>query len=95
MLIPFFLMLRAERVPVTLRELLALLEGMQAGLADFDVEAFYFLARAALIKDERHIDRFDRVFAQCFRGLSACPVQRAKGRGHCRRSGFASLPSGT
>ncbi len=69
MLIPFFLMLRAERVPVTLRELLALLEGMEAGLVDFDVEAFYFLARAALVKDERHIDRFDRVFAQCFKGL--------------------------
>ncbi|SIR40184.1 hypothetical protein SAMN05880582_11244 [Rhizobium sp. RU20A] len=69
MLIPFFLMLRAERVPVTLRELLVLLEGMEAGLVDFDVESFYFLARAALIKDERHIDRFDRVFAQCFKGL--------------------------
>ncbi|WP_377293577.1 VWA domain-containing protein [Rhizobium sp. SG2393] len=79
MLIPFFLMLRAERVPVTLRELLALLEGMQAGLADFDVEAFYFLARAALIKDERHIDRFDRVFAQCFRGLER--VSGAEGEG--------------
>src|SRR5262249_44442981 len=35
-----------------------------------DVEDFYFLARASLIKDERHIDRFDRVFAQHFKGLS-------------------------
>src|SRR5690606_31767117 len=43
--------------------------GMKAGLAEFDVEAFYYLARAALIKDERNIDRFDQVFAHSFRGV--------------------------
>ena len=51
MLIPFFLKLRQAKVPVTLREFLDLLGGMEAGLADFDVEAFYFLARTALVKD--------------------------------------------
>ncbi|WP_165216830.1 vWA domain-containing protein [Affinirhizobium pseudoryzae] len=71
MFIPFFLRLKEARIPVTLREFLDLLEGMQAGLADFDVEAFYFLARAALVKDERHIDRFDQVFSAHFRGLAA------------------------
>ncbi|TRL37018.1 vWA domain-containing protein [Rhizobium straminoryzae] len=71
MFIPFFLALKDARIPVTLREFLDLLAGMEAGLADFDVEAFYFMARAALVKDERHIDRFDQVFAQVFRGLSA------------------------
>ena len=71
MFIPFFLKLKEARVPVTLREFLALLEGMEKGLADFDTEAFYFLARTALIKDERHIDRFDRVFAEMFGGLEA------------------------
>ncbi|MFN7011703.1 MAG: vWA domain-containing protein [Allorhizobium sp.] len=69
MFIPFFLRLKEARIPVTLREFLALLEGMEKGLADFDTEAFYFLARTALIKDERHIDRFDRVFAEMFGGL--------------------------
>ena len=69
MLLSFFLVLKAAKVPVTLREYLSLLEGMQQGLADFDVEAFYFLARTCLVKDERHIDRFDRVFAGRFRGL--------------------------
>jgi len=69
MFIPFFLRLKEAKIPVTLREFLALLEGMETGIADFDVEAFYFLARAALVKDERHIDRFDTVFSSYFRGL--------------------------
>ena len=69
MFIPFFVKLRDAGIPVTLREFLGLLEGMEAGLADFDVEAFYFLARTTLVKDERHIDRFDRIFAEFFSGL--------------------------
>jgi Uncharacterized protein conserved in bacteria len=71
MFIPFFLQLRDAKIPVTLREFLALLEGLEEGLADFDVEAFYFLARSALVKDERHIDRFDKVFSSYFRGVEA------------------------
>ncbi len=71
MLLGLFLGLRAERVPVTLREHLTLIEALQAGEAAFDVDAFYFLARAALVKDERYFDRFDRVFGQQFRGLDA------------------------
>lgn len=70
MFLPFFLKLKAAKVPVTLREFLMLMEGLQQGLADFDVEAFYFLARASLVKDERHIDRFDQVFAEHFKGLA-------------------------
>ena len=70
MFVPFFLKLRDAGIPVSLREFLALQEGMQDGLVDFDIEAFYFLARAVLVKDERHIDRFDRVFAEAFRGLA-------------------------
>ncbi|MEM8597535.1 MAG: VWA domain-containing protein [Pseudomonadota bacterium] len=64
-----FFGLRAAGVPVSLREHLTLLEAMQAGLAQFDVEDFYHLARTALVKDERHLDRYDRVFAQVFKGL--------------------------
>src|SRR4029079_16826984 len=71
MFIPFFLQLKEAKIPVTLREFLALLEGMEEGIADYDVEAFYYLARATLIKDERYIDRFDRVFADYFRGVEA------------------------
>jgi hypothetical protein len=71
MFIPFFLELKAAKVPVSLREYLSLLEGMEAGLVTYDVEGFYFLARAALVKDERHIDRFDQVFSHVFKGLEA------------------------
>lgn len=71
MFIPFFLELKAARVPVSLREYLSLLEGLDAGLVDYDVEGFYYLARAALVKDERHIDRFDQVFAHVFKGVEA------------------------
>ncbi|PST18190.1 VWA domain-containing protein [Rhizobium sp. JAB6] len=71
MFIPFFLKLRQAKVPVTLREFLSLLEGMEEGIADWDVEAFYYLARATLIKDERFIDRFDQIFADYFRGVEA------------------------
>jgi uncharacterized protein with von Willebrand factor type A (vWA) domain len=71
MFLPFFLELKAAKVPVSLREYLSLLEGLEAGIADYDVEAFYYLARAALVKDERHIDRFDQVFSHVFKGLEA------------------------
>jgi uncharacterized protein len=71
MLIGFFHDLRAAGVPVSLREYLTLLEGLDADLADREVEGFYHLARAVLVKDERHLDRFDRAFAKAFQGLAA------------------------
>lgn len=71
MFIPFFLELKAARIPVSLREYLSLLEGMEAHLVDYDVEGFYYLARTALVKDERHIDRFDQVFGHVFKGVEA------------------------
>jgi len=67
--ISFFLELRAAKVPASLREFLTLLEAMRQGVARFDIEEFYFLARAALVKDERHLDRFDLVFGHCFNGI--------------------------
>lgn len=67
----FFLGLREARVPVSLREFLTLIEGVDAGLSAYDVESFYYLSRAALVKDERHLDRFDQVFGQAFKGLEA------------------------
>ena len=71
MFLPFFLELKAAKIPVSLREYLSLLDGLEAGLVDYDVEGFYYLARSALVKDERHIDRFDQVFAHVFRGVEA------------------------
>jgi len=65
----FFAELRTAKVPVSLREYLTLMEAMRERVAAFDVEEFYFLARASLVKDERHLDRFDRVFGHCFKGI--------------------------
>ncbi|WP_323783022.1 VWA domain-containing protein [Leisingera sp.] len=72
---PFFENLRKAAIPVSLREYLTFLEGMKAGLATYDIEAFYFLARAAMVKDERNIDKFDRAFAATFKGLEAIPAE--------------------
>jgi uncharacterized protein with von Willebrand factor type A (vWA) domain len=66
-----FFSLRNAAVPVTLREYLVLLEGVERGLAMWDVEEFYFLARSSLVKDERFLDRFDQVFSHVFKGLEA------------------------
>jgi len=65
----FFLELRNNKVPATLREYLTLLEAMKQHVTDYRVEEFYYLARAALVKDEKNIDKFDQVFAKCFNGL--------------------------
>lgn len=65
----FFHELRQAKLPVTLKEYLTLLEAVEAGVAGGRVEDFYYLARAALVKDERNLDRFDQVFGHVFKGL--------------------------
>ncbi|HEX2215667.1 MAG TPA: VWA domain-containing protein, partial [Xanthobacteraceae bacterium] len=69
MFVTFFNELKAAGIPVTLREYLTLMEGMDADLAHRRVEDFYYLSRTALVKDERNLDRFDRVFGHVFKGL--------------------------
>ena len=71
MFLPFFLELKAAGVPVSLREYLTLIEALDDGMVLYDVEGFYFLARSTLVKDERFIDRYDRVFSHYFRGVEA------------------------
>ena len=69
MFVPFFENLRSAGIPVSLREYLGFLEAMRAGLVTYDVEGFYYLARTAMVKDERNLDKFDRAFAATFKGL--------------------------
>src|SRR6187401_2866963 len=69
MFVTFFTELKSAGVPVTLREYLTLMEAMDADLASRRVEDFYYLARATLVKDERNLDKFDRVFGHVFKGL--------------------------
>jgi len=75
MLIDFFYTLRAAKVPVSVREYLTLLEALQAEVVGptnpdaCSMDDFYFLARTALVKDEKHFDKFDRAFAAYFKGV--------------------------
>jgi hypothetical protein len=67
----FFLELKKVGLPVTMREYLTLMESLKADLANQNVEDFYFLSRSCLVKDERNIDKFDRVFGHVFKGLES------------------------
>ena len=69
MLIPFFYMLREGGMKTSITELLTLHEAMKRGLAGHSVDDFYFLARTTLVKDESHLDRFDRIFGAYFKGV--------------------------
>ncbi len=69
MLIPFFFKLKEAQIPVSITEFLHLLDGLRSGVARHSVDDFYYLARASLVKDERHYDRFDQVFAHFFKGV--------------------------
>ena len=75
MLIDFFYTLRAAEVPVSVKEFLTLLEALQAQVVGptnpdaCSMDDFYFLARTALVKDEKHFDKFDRAFAAYFKGV--------------------------
>ena len=71
----FFLNLRDHGVPVSLREYLTLMEGMQAGIANHSLEDFYYLSRATLVKNESNLDKFDQIFGHCFKGLDAPEAQ--------------------
>lgn len=65
----FFSELRRASVPVSIREYLTLLEGVDKGVADESLNGFYHLSRTALVKDERNLDKFDQVFGHVFRGV--------------------------
>lgn len=70
MFLRFFENLRSAKVPVSLREYLGFLEALKAGLATYDIDAFYYLGRTIMVKDERNIDKYDRAFAMTFDGLN-------------------------
>ena len=69
MFMRFFTELREARVPVTLKEYLVLMEALDRSVIDRSVEDFYYLSRATLVKDEKNLDKFDRVFGHVFKGL--------------------------
>jgi uncharacterized protein with von Willebrand factor type A (vWA) domain len=68
-LIEFFMKLKEGGVPVSIKEFMTLLEGLQKRVAWGSVDDFYLLARTCLVKDEKYFDRYDRVFGAYFRGI--------------------------
>ncbi len=75
MFVNFFLELKQQKVPVSIKEFLALMEAMDQHVADYSVDDFYYLSRSILVKDERNIDKFDRVFGHVFKGLEAAAAE--------------------
>ena len=71
MLIDFFLKLKSAKVPVTTKEYLMLIEGMQKGVVNSSIDDFYYFSRTCLVKDEANFDKFDRVFGEYFKGVEA------------------------
>ena len=63
MFLKLFGSLRSFGVPVTLKEYLDLLNGMEKGICDNkNMDDFYNFSRLCLVKDEKHYDKFDKAF---------------------------------
>lgn len=77
MFLSLFENMRLAKMPVSLREYLSLLEAVTHDLVTYDIDGFYYLARAALVKDERFLDRFDQVFSHTFKGLENISLAEA------------------
>ena len=69
MFLDFFLLLKNDGIPVTIREYLTFLEALDRGIAEYSVDDFYYLSRTSLIKHEHHLDRFDLLFKYYFEGV--------------------------
>ncbi|MEZ4547357.1 MAG: VWA domain-containing protein [Thermodesulfobacteriota bacterium] len=69
MFLDFFLLLKNDGIPVTIKEYLTLLEALDEGIAEYSVDDFYYLSRTSLIKHEHHLDRFDLLFGYYFEGV--------------------------
>jgi uncharacterized protein with von Willebrand factor type A (vWA) domain len=69
MFLDFFLLLKNDGIPVTIREYLTFLEALDEGIAEYSVDDFYYLSRTSLVKHEHHLDRFDLLFKYYFEGV--------------------------
>ncbi|HML95985.1 MAG TPA: VWA domain-containing protein [Thermodesulfobacteriota bacterium] len=69
MFLDFFLLLKNDGIPVTIKEYLTLLEALDEGIGEYSVDDFYYLSRTSLIKHEHHLDRFDLLFGYFFEGV--------------------------
>lgn len=75
MFLDFFLLLKKQGIPVSLKEHLMLLEALDKGVVSYSVEDFYALSRAVYVKHEKFLDKFDMIFGQFFQGLYKLPME--------------------
>ena len=68
MFIGFLHQLKGAGVPVSIREYLDFISGLDSGIVNLDTNSFYNFARVSLVKDERYFDKFDRIFSEFFEG---------------------------
>ncbi len=78
MFLDFFLLLKNDGFPVTIKEYLVLLQALDQGVINCDTTDFYYLCRCVMVKDERNLDRFDRLFASYFRGIERSDPEEFK-----------------
>lgn len=71
MLIDFFYHLRAHKLPVSVQEYLTLVDALRRDVMTPRLDDFYYLARAALVKDETLYDRYDQAFGSYYKGIAA------------------------
>lgn len=76
MFLDFFLLLKNDGFPVSLKEYLAFLEALDRDVIGYDPTDFYYLSRCVMVKDERHLDRFDRLFSVYFRGAQLADTEQ-------------------
>ena len=76
MFLDFFLLLKNDGFPVSLKEYLAFLEALDRDVIGYDPTDFYYLSRCVMVKDERHLDRFDRLFSVYFRGAQLVDTEQ-------------------
>jgi uncharacterized protein with von Willebrand factor type A (vWA) domain len=69
MFLDFFLLLKHQGIPVSLVEYLSLLEALDKGVIQKSIDEFYYLCRISLVKNEKHLDDFDRLFGLYFKGI--------------------------
>lgn len=76
MFLDFFLLLKNDGFPVTLKEYLTFLEALDRDVIGYDTTDFYYLSRCVMVKDERHLDRFDKLFSAYFRGAQLADTEQ-------------------
>ena len=76
MFLDFFLLLKNDGFPVTLKEYLTFLEALDRDVIGYDTTDFYYLSRCIMVKDERHMDRFDRLFSAYFKGAQLADTEQ-------------------